>query len=342
MDFWGIFFFFVSVFIGALALTLGYKRLAVGLGLYDVPNHRSSHSTPVPIGAGVVFLLCSAPAMVILQYFKIISFNTCKLFLCGTLLCTLLGFVDDIKPLSAMKRLSVQFFLALWVILELTQYLEISFEVKFIPINSVIVSVLFGVLFVMWMVNLFNFMDGMDGFLGSQSSLFALGSAGLCYYSGNLGLAYAYLVLLAVLLAFLVFNWRPAKLFMGDAGAYFLGFSFALLGLVGKVELEQSLVAQVILMAVVISDATLTLLVRLYTTHRMFQGHRTHGFQKLKIQKEMRGSRIIGLYSLLGFAWCMPLSFLAVTYPQLSVLFCLIAYLPILAFFAKLKVGIES
>ena len=261
------------------------------------------------------------------------------LFAGGATLCTLLGFIDDIKHLSPVFRLSIQFAISAGTLVYLTNFLRIPFEVRFLPFDIAFISLAFGILFVMWMTNLFNFMDGLDGLLGSQVFVYGVASYFLCYFSDNHDLGLVYLIFSALTLPFLILNWRPAKIFMGDAGAYFFGFSFAFLGLVGKIEYDQSLVAQVILMGSLISDATFTLIYRITTTDNCFTPHRLHLFQRLKDNFKWRSSHIVIAYLLATVFVFFPISFAAIVFPNHALKFCFLSYSLSLAFYLVLKKG---
>jgi len=315
------------VFFSSLALIKAYKKLADTLGLLDIPNDRSSHKKPIPLGAGVTFALCFAPAAFYLRWTGYLSSDSFYLLGLGALFCTILGFIDDLKPLTAKLRLIAQTSVACISMLFLTNMLQIPFEVRFLPFNVPIISFIFGVLFIIWMINLFNFMDGLDGLLGSQAFLYGIASYFLCLFSGNHSLGAVYLLFSALTLPFLIFNWRPAKIFMGDAGAYFFGFSYAFLSLVGKIEYDQSLVAQVVLMSVLIADATFTLFFRIVKTKGCFGAHRNHCFQLIKDNYLWRTSKIVSLYIALTIFVFFPLSLFAIYMSSESVYICFGTYL---------------
>jgi ABC-type multidrug transport system fused ATPase/permease subunit len=326
-------FLLILVFFSSLLLVKGYQIVASSLGLYDVPNTRSSHSKPIPLGAGITFVISLIPAVIYLKWAGFVTSNSFYLLAAGATLCTLLGFIDDLKHLSAKFRLIVQFVVSVGTMLYLTNLLKIPFDVRFLPFDVPVVSFIFGVLFVMWMINLFNFMDGLDGLLGSQVFLYGIASYGLCYLSGNSALGIVYLLISALTLPFLIFNWRPAKIFMGDAGAYFFGFCFAFLGLVGKIEYEQSLVAQVILMGALIFDATFTLISRALRSKKCMGAHREHLFHRLKDNLRLRTSRIVSIYILLTAFILFPISIFSIKFSNYAVQICLLTYFLLLTFY---------
>lgn len=328
----------VTVFFSSLILVRAYQKIACILGIYDIPNNRSSHNKPTPLGAGLTFSLCLIPVVLYLKHSSVFYTDSIYLFLGGALICAILGFWDDIRPINAYYRLVVQFCLSTVTLLYLTDFLSIPFDIKFLPFNIPIVSFVFGVLFIMWMVNLFNFMDGLDGLLGSQVFVIGICAYFLSSINNNAQFGLIYLVFSALTLPFLLFNWRPAKIFMGDAGAYFFGFSFAALGLMGKIEHSENLVAHVILMGALITDATFTLILKVISKGSVFTPHRKHLFQVLRYKYKLRTSRIVYIYLTATVAWFFPWSILALIFPNYSVLFCFVSYVSLLpAFFIMRK-----
>jgi Fuc2NAc and GlcNAc transferase len=321
----------------SLVLILLYSKFAKTIGLYDKPNERSTHTKPIPLGAGLTFILCLTPSVFYFKYTGLIESNSYYMLLIGALFCTVLGFVDDVRHLSAKFRLIVQFIISLSTLLYLTNFLNITFEVKFLPFNIPVISLIFGVLFVMWMVNLFNFVDGIDGLLGSQVFVYGLFFSYFCLISNNSALSLVYLALSALTLPFLIFNWRPAKVFMGDAGAYFLGFCFAFLGLVGKIEYGQSLVANVILMSPIISDATYTLILRAQKRKKIFGAHRDHLFHIMLDSKKLKPCKIVTLYSLLTVFLTAPTAYFSTVKTEYAVLICAITYASTLLIYIWVK-----
>lgn len=329
------------IFLSSLILVKIYQKIACFFSIYDIPNNRSSHNKPVPLGAGITFSLCIIPVIFYLKLNYSVYSNSLYLLLFGSMICALVGFWDDIRQLHTYFRLFIQFILSLGTMLYLTDGLNIPFNIRFLPFDIAVLSFLFGILFIMWMINLFNFMDGLDGLLGSQVFILGICSYFLSAWSGNYSLGILYLVFSALTLPFLLFNWRPAKIFMGDAGAYFFGFCFAVLGLIGKIEYSESLVAHVILMGALITDATFTLILKVITTGSLFSAHRKHLFQILRYKYLLRTSRIVYIYLIVTVAWFFPWSVLALIFPNYSVLFCFISYASLLPIFFVMRRNYE-
>jgi Fuc2NAc and GlcNAc transferase len=132
-----------------------------------------------------------------------------------------------------------------------------------------------------WMINLYNFMDGTDGIAGAEAVTVATASGFLCMLAGVAVPGHVYWLLASVVAGFLLWNWPPAKIFMGDAGSGFLGFTFAALTLWCSVENVRLFWPCVILLSVFVADATATLLRRMSTREKWYMPHSTHAYQKL-------------------------------------------------------------
>ena len=180
----------------------------------DVPNARSLHAQPTPRGGGIAIALVFSVGVAFLSTTGAWHWPW---LLIGAGFAALGGW-DDWRPRRTAVRLGAQIALsAVFLVLTWPGTLTLLSALQFTLIALAFV----------WMVNLFNFMDGADGFAAAQTILFALGAAWIFAHHGHAELAYALLTLAAVTAGFLPYNWHPARMFMGDVGSYFLGFQFA-------------------------------------------------------------------------------------------------------------------
>lgn len=332
---------FSCIGIGFLVLIV-FEKVAQHYKLFDIPNHRSSHQTPVLRGAGLGFAITSILCIAAAYSLNLVSESVFISFALGASFITFIGFLDDILNLRASIRLSSQLGVAIFTLWVATNHFNTPLEVKFLPFDSPLLSIFFGLLFITWMVNLYNFMDGVDGIAGTQAIAIGLLSALLCVNSHNFSLALTYTIVAAAVIPFQIRNWHPARIFMGDSGAYFLGFAFACLAILGKVSYDQSLVAHTTLMGAFICDATLTLLIRFKNSHHLFEGHRSHGFHKLLTVFDWSPKQISLFYTCSTVLWFFPCALLAQKYMSYSVPICLASYIPFIAYLAYVKVGIEK
>ena len=244
--------------------------------LVDLPNERSSHTTPTPRGGGLAVVTSLLLALVLASsdLFNLIPPSlSLKLGLLLLFLATL-SWVDDLRNLSALLRVGSHI-LAVAVALYMGLVLGPFFGNFFEPTVEII---LIGLGWV-WFINLFNFMDGIDGIAGVEALTIGLGGAILIIYTeGDQTTAIVGLILAAASLGFLPFNWNPAKIFMGDVGSIPLGFlsAWVLLSLAS----EGHGAAAFILSLVFFADATLTLFKRLFRGEKIWQAHNQHFYQR--------------------------------------------------------------
>jgi Fuc2NAc and GlcNAc transferase len=191
----------------------------------------------------------------------------------------------------------------------------------------------------LWHVNLFNFMDGIDGIAGVQCIVYCVGAQlltlGVPGWTGDL-----MWLLMGTVLAFLVYNWPPAKIFMGDVGSAFLGLLLALV----VVELWQTerlpLVASLILLAGFWFDATYTLCVRMVTGQAFTQAHRSHLYQQIADRKGHLWTT--AAFLLLGTCWLIPLAWLAMRFPALEYLTLGVAVAPLAILAVRFQAGVRA
>ncbi|WP_345976362.1 glycosyltransferase family 4 protein [Sulfurimonas sp. HSL3-7] len=248
--------------------TLAIRFFSNKKELLDHPNERSSHTMPTPKGGGLAIMIAFYGAIIYLYLQTLID---PKLFfaLLSALPVILISLVDDIYPLSAKIRLGVQLLSAatvLYVLGGVDTFNLATFTLSGIWLN---VIALFGIV---WMTNLYNFLDGIDGYAGSEA-LFAGLSAYLLFGSE------AALFVAVAAAGFLVFNWHRASIFMGDVGSAPLGFIFAVLMLYDAA--SPHFLGWIMLLSLFWFDATLTLCRRAKRGEKLSQAHKKHAYQRL-------------------------------------------------------------
>jgi len=292
----------MALIIGFLLLTiLSYisviciRRLALRRQIIDQPKERSSHSIPMPRGGGLAIVVLVLLTSLWFAYQTELSRSLTYIVL-GAVLAWV-GWRDDIYSLSPSFRFLVQGLIAIISIL-LMGY----FRVVRIPmIGDVILDVIGIVITFLWiigMINAYNFMDGIDGLAGGVAL-----SAGLCWMvlSSNVRNPFVFWVALSIAassLGYLGHNWPPAKIFMGDVASTFLGYSFAVLPLVAADQSGDALTIGTLLMWTVIIDPGATFIGRLLRRENIFSRHRFHLFQRLVMSGYKQGA-VSFLYILL-------------------------------------------
>jgi Fuc2NAc and GlcNAc transferase len=336
---------FVYVFGSLLsfALTLGviqfYRKFAIYFGIIDMPTERSQHAVPMPRGAGICFYIGFTLTLAVLYFMGELSIHfTYPIFLGGSMVM-LLGYWDDLKSLPASVRLFVQLLSSIFIVALLTNGFVNDIEISFLPSWPWLTS-MFCILYVAWFVNLYNFMDGSDG-LATLTGIFGAGIISIVsFVQNNNDLAIIYASLAFSLLAFLTLNWHPAVVFMGDSGAYFLGFIFGAFALLSKLVYEASLYVHLIVFGMFVVDATWTLIRRGVRGEKVYRPHKQHAFQKL-VAAGWTHPQVAFLYVGIMLLWLSPMTLFTLVYPMYSFHFLVVAYLPIFFFVLWAQAGTE-
>lgn len=248
----------------------------------------------------------------------------------------LLGWWDDHKTIGAALRLLVQTVCALFFVY-FTLGFHFPLQMSPLLLRSA-ASFIFALLFLVWLTNLFNFMDGIDGLAGIEAFSVAIGAAFLCAGVGAHALALLLMVLAAASLGFLVLNWQPAKLFMGDVGSSFLGFVFGALALL-SISMDARLFSTwFILLGVFVVDATYTLLRRCCAGKKIYQAHRDHAYQHA-VQRGRSHSQVSVVTLLVNVFWLFPLAYLSQKFYGHAFWLCLLAYAPLVFLAVHLRAG---
>lgn len=317
----------LGAFIISMLLTGAIRKLALAHGMMDVPNRRSSHVTPTPRGGGVAIVVANSIAAVVLAILGVLVPSTLLPLLVGGAAVAVIGFLDDRIGLSPRVRFSVHLGAAAAAMYWLGGLPPMQ-------VGSGLVSFgwegyLLGILGIGWSLNLFNFMDGIDGIAASEAVFMTAGGAVIALATGMDGSVAALTSVLAMAcLGFLAWNWPPAKIFMGDAGSGYLGYVLAILALLAGRESAAGLLVWLILGGVFFVDATLTLVRRLARGERVHQAHRTHAYQWLA-RRWGSHRRVTVLVCMINLLWLFPLACLAAWRPGYAAWIALLALVPI-------------
>lgn len=315
------------VAIVSFATTSLIRRDAHRLGLVQAPNGRSSHTVPTPSGGGIGIVVGGTIAA---SCAAVSSTWPTSLLIVLALLMAGLGFQDDRRPIPARYRFTMQVVLASLALCFAIPLEALTARIG-LPLPALLIGLLAIVGTVYW-INLFNFMDGVDGMAGSQAVfMLAAATALAALHTPDIaeqGLFWTLIGVGAATAGFLVLNWPPAKIFMGDAGSTYLGFIIAVLALLTIVADWVTLLQWAILAACFVADATVTLLRRLLLGERVFEAHRRHAYQKLS--RGWGSHRAVTLTFIgINLVWLLPLAFLA-SLPGWGFPATLAAYLPLI------------
>ncbi len=222
------------------------------------------------------------------------------------MIISLISYLDDLFKLSAKVRLAAQTLVAILGLYFLGGFEQI--DLFFVSIENQIITNVFAFFTIVWFINLYNFLDGIDGYAGSEAVF--LGLAGFILFGGD-----HFLVLIAATLGFLLWNWSKAKIFMGDVGSTLLGYNFAIFTLYYANQEPKNLWIWIILFGLFWFDATLTLFRRYRNREELSQGHKKHAYQRLN-QSGWAHDKVV-IYSiavnliLFGLVYLIPNIFVA-------------------------------
>lgn len=304
--------------------TLLVEKAAGRLGLVHAPNERSSHTKPTARGGGLAIAVAIVSSLCLLAPAGDFQLWAVTVL---TAVIAAVGFTDDLRDISPFVRLILQALAMAGLIWGYWPLPDI-YVATGVAVTGAFLAMLL-LLAGLWWLNLFNFMDGIDGIAGSQAVLLLLGSCGLWLLGDPSAfqspLFVASLAAAFATMGFLIRNWPPARIFMGDAGSNALAlFIFAVV--VATISTSAiSYQSWLILPAVFASDASVTLVRRLLQGKLPWRAHRQHVYQ---ILSRIWGHRPITLfYSMLTIIWAFPLALAAQMWPWLSWLLVVAAYL---------------
>ena len=261
---WGFFVF--TLFLSSLLLTYCVRIFSLKKNILDIPNQRSLHQLPIPRGGGLAFVTLFYIVIFLLRMNHLIPRNV-LLALLGGIPIACVGYWDDIAGVKARWRALAHVLSAVW-------------GLSFIEIHSFLFFA-FSVVIIVWFVNLYNFMDGIDGLAATEAVFVSAVAGSILLLNGFDEMAYVCFALCFAVLGFLMLNWPPAKIFMGDVGSGFLGYVFGIMMLVTHSQHQLSIPIWCILLSVFIVDASYTLMHRMMQKKKWWLAHREHGYQRL-------------------------------------------------------------
>jgi len=263
----------IYIFLLLLSFTLTYliKNYAIKKSLVAEVNERSSHTVPTPHGGGIAIAFTWFLGLSYLFYTHEIE-SALYFTLMGGIIISVISFVDDIIELSPKVRLFTQSFVALFALYFLGGLEEIDFY--YFSLQNQILTNLFAFFMIVWFINLYNFLDGINGYAGSETLFLSLGGF-LLFHDAH------FLVLAMAVLGFLYWNWGKAKIFMGDVGSTLLGYNVAVFTIYYANQEFSNFWIWIILFGLFWFDATLTLFRRFLNKEKLSQAHKKHAYQRL-------------------------------------------------------------
>ncbi|MDD0843125.1 glycosyltransferase family 4 protein [Pseudomonas sp. Gutcm_11s] len=324
-----------AVLLLSWAVTGGLRQYALHRNLLDVPNQRSSHSVPTPRGGGMAIVLSFLLALLVLWLCEWISASLAVALLGAGLLVALIGFLDDHGHVPARWRLLIHFVAAIWGLYWLGGAPAVVVGDTNIELDWL--GVVLGTFYLVWLLNLYNFMDGIDGIAGIEAVTTCLSVVLICVLMGRWQVALMPAVLGLASLGFLLWNFPPAKIFMGDAGSGFLGLMLGMLSLHMAWVEPQLFVSWLILLGVFLVDASVTLVRRLLRGEKIYQAHRSHAYQYAS-RRYGRHLPVTLAVAAINLFWLAPLAVWAAFHGN-DWLVLSLAYVPLVLLALKFRAG---
>jgi len=309
------------------------------LHILDYPNERSSHETPVPRGGGGAIVFVTLLGLWIVKSIEPSLLKTDWLiyFSAGGFLVGGISLLDDLYTIRNTIRFFVHGIVAVMIIFGIG-YID---EISLISSNSIqlgYAGIFLTFIFIAGLINAYNFMDGIDGIAGVQAIIAGIGWAIIGYIYSEPLLLLPGILTAAGSIGFLFYNWHPAKIFMGDVGSAFLGYSFAAVSVVAVQRDPVLLYAGILLVWPFIFDTFYTLCKRLVRGENIFEAHRSHLYQRLVIAGWSHKTVTI-LYGLLALTGWIPVGLIIW---QFYLWYLILFFIPLLLFISLIVVTTSS
>ncbi len=311
-------FFVIAVGLAA-AITGLVRRYSIKNQVIDVPNERSSHSEATPRGGGLSIVIVSLASMLLVFIFDWLAFNEFIALIVGLLAIAIVGWLDDHGDIRFYWRFVFYSVAAIWTIYWIGPLDSITVGSLIITLPGVI-GIVITWLGIVWLTNLYNFMDGTDGIASMQAVLAAFFGFVLLLLQGNEAYAVICLGVVCASTGFLIWNWPPAKIFMGDIGSCVLGFFFATISVITDKSGTMLVSLWCMLLAIFICDATFTLIKRICVGEKWYQAHKGHAYQLL-VQMGMNHKMLLLNFILVNLVVIWPATFMAWWYPDAAVFY---------------------
>ncbi|HEY1952400.1 MAG TPA: glycosyltransferase family 4 protein [Gemmatimonadaceae bacterium] len=301
------------------------RRYTLSRSILDQPNERSSHVNATPRGGGIALAAVTLGFIIVTLIAGIIPGRIGGSMLVAGAMIAGIGWLDDHRHVGAGWRALVHFAAAIIVVTAIDGMRDLRVGAGSAHLG--IVGSIVAVLTIVWLINLYNFMDGIDGIAGVNAITVGLSGGLLLYLAGDATLSAIALVTAAAAAGFLVWNWPPAKIFMGDVGSGFLGFIFGALAVTSEARHSVPLIVWALLLGVFLVDSTVTLIRRISRGEKWYSAHRSHAYQRLvhggSSHARVTGSVAalnVGLLALALAAYAFPAAMLVVVATGLGAL----------------------
>jgi Fuc2NAc and GlcNAc transferase len=335
---------------GIFSLALTYiitgiiRKYALKKDMLDIPNERSSHKTPTPRGGGLSIVISTLLFSAILWHLNCLHEDLLYAIIVGAALVAGIGFIDDHGHVSAKIRFAIHIIASVLMLYIFDWLPEVTILGK--TIEPGIAGNALAVFFLVWLINLTNFMDGIDGLATLQAvAVFAFLSL-ILKVTGNTMMLSGAVVLTGASLGFLLWNWPPAKIFMGDVASGFLGYMFGvfliimLRGSSFDGNSLNGLISFLIIMGIFIVDSTFTLVRRMINGKKWYNPHRTHGYQKAS--DKYGHKRVTVTFGIINIFCLAPAAYVGWYNLKYGLILCTCSYICLIIMAYKIQAGDEE
>jgi Fuc2NAc and GlcNAc transferase len=315
--------FMLIAFITSFVGTYCYRTIAIRKGVLANPNFRTLHKQSMPRGGGVVFSLVFVIAVILLGFLDVVDTDLVLTLGIGGGLASIFGFIDDVAHIRASIKFAIQSCLAVWIMICFDGGPLVSID--WLPVW---LAWLVSWFLLVWMINLYNFIDGVDG-MASSGAFFICTILALILVitDGSPDLLLIFSLLAVSCVGFLLFNWPPASIFMGDSGSVFLGYCFGALIIKTTMISEISFLTWLVILGYFIGDTTTTTCIRVLKVKKWYGAHRSHAYQNLARIWDSHFKVTISVVTY-HIVWLLPLAIWSSLKPIMAPLAVVLALLP--------------
>lgn len=318
----------------SLFLTELLRRYSLKANILDIPGERSSHSIATPRGGGLSIVVIF---LVVVGFTDLLATNIVFALIGAGILIAAVGFWDDQGHIAARWRLLSHFIAVFWVLFWLGGISE--FHIFNYSINANWLGIAVTAILLVWLLNLFNFMDGIDGIAASEAIFVSSAGAYFSWANDFASFSFISLALAAATMGFLILNWHPAKIFMGDAGSGFLGL---ILGIIAYVNILEGGIFWIwpILLAVFLVDSGVTLFRRILNGEKWYEAHCSHAYQHAA--RKWGHKRVTICVIIINTFFLFPMAFFTQQNPEMAIIYTLLTFIPLITVALKFKAGITN
>ena len=318
----------------------------------DTPSDKSIHKNPTPTAGGISILLSYFLYIFMLLVFHELFIpwydghpeydeNPFFILMVSLFPLIIIGLIDDFNGVNIGIRLFTQFFSAV-IIIYFFQVSNTTIDFREFTNQTALLIIIVSIIMSIWLTNLYNFMDGIDGYASLECIFVSFSAAFLAYINKPESIISLYIFGLGLAnIGFLIRNWSPAKIFMGDTGSISLGFILAFLIFYSASESALSIYTWLILLSVFIADASYTLVVRIVTKKNIFQAHLNHAFH-IVTKNNNSHTYTNKVLIAINIIWVLPLAIISNIYIEYNVILTIAVYIPFIFYLINIGAGLEK